>query len=165
MCTSCKRVGFLVKCLLLVPLFVLAVGCSKEGTVSGKVYYKGKLLQSGAVNFVPEGKGNSVGSPIGKDGSYSVSKVPAGLAKISVVTGSAKPPSTQEMQKEMGRGAAMAQKGMEKQKSMLKEKGKPAEAEGPTEEIHLPEKYSNPDESGLSVEVKGGKQVHDIKID
>lgn len=165
MCTSRKRIRFLVTGLLLLPLMVLAAGCSKEGTISGKVYYKGKVLQSGAVNIVPEGKGGTFGSTIGTDGSYSIAKVPPGPAKISVVSGSSKAPSSQEIQRGMGPGAAsVAQKGMEKQKSMLKEKGKPADA-GPIEEVNLPEKYGDPERSGLTVTITGGKQNHDIKME
>lgn len=166
MLTSFKRVGFLVPCLILFPLLGLAIGCgSKAGTISGKVYYKGKVLQSGAINIVPEGKGGGFGSPIARDGTYRVEKVPAGRAKISVVSGSSKAPTAQEMQEGMGgMGAKMAQKGMDEQRSMLKEKGKPADA-GPIEAVNLPEKYGDPEQSGLTIDVTGGKQAHDIKIE
>ena len=162
--TSCKRVRFFVSSLLFFPLFVLAVGCgSKEGSISGKVYYKGQLVTAGSVNFVPEGGKHAFASQIKKDGTYSVSKVPPGPAKIGVVTGSSKPPTAADM-KQMGRGAQRAQKGMEEQKSRLQEKGKPAEAGG-GEAVHVPEKYSDPENSGLKVDVTGGKQQFDIKIE
>jgi hypothetical protein len=71
------------------PLAVLAwglllVGCGpRVGQVTGKVRYKGEVLRSGTVQF--HGADGQVRvSPIGKDGSYRVSDVAVGTARITV---------------------------------------------------------------------------------
>src|SRR5579875_1258947 len=97
-------------CLLLLPLSVLAVGCSSEGTVSGTVSHKGEPLKGGTITFYPEKGTGNYQSGIGKDGTYSVSKLPPGPAKISVnLAVWAGPPS--EIFKRRGGGVA---KGPEK---------------------------------------------------
>lgn len=164
----CERARFFVKCLFLFALLGLAIGCGKkEGTVSGKVYYKGQVLKAGTVRFFPEGKGGGVGADIKEDGSYSISKVPPGPAKISIETANPDPPMPM-MGGPGGRGGGMAMEGMKKQKEKMQSEKK---GEGPTpasrsvEKVKLPEKYSDPEQSGLKVEVTGGKQNHDVKID
>lgn len=166
--TSCKRARIFVAFLFLLPLLLLAVGCGgKEGSVSGKVTYKGEALKSGTVAFYPEGKGGSFTGGIKPDGSYLITKVPPGAAKITVVTGSTKAPTAGEM-KQMGRGAQAAQKGMENAKSRLKENAPPGAPVGSSSSepaVAVPEKYNDPEKSGLTVTVTGGKQTHDIKIE
>src|SRR5262249_5040643 len=96
------------------PFFTLAllvVGCSSEGTLSGKVTYKGEPVQGGSVYFHPEGKDGNFPSVIQTDGSYSVSKLPRGTAKISVIVGNKNIPI--DFSKRMGGGSKFAAKGME----------------------------------------------------
>lgn len=174
--TSCKMSGFFVKCLLPLSLFVLAAGCGRSGTVSGKVYYKGEVLKSGTVGFFPEGQGGSFSSPIGPDGSYSIAKLPAGPAKITVLSAASGPPSGLKGGGGKGGkkgpqtgGQNVAKKGMEQQSSMLKKKenippGAPV-GDASSGGVDLPPKYSDPQKSGLQVEVTGGKQNFDIKMD
>jgi hypothetical protein len=56
---------------------------------------------------------------------------------------------------------------MEKYKEKMKEnrRGRAPEGKGPGEAVNVPPKYSDPQTSGLQVEVTGGKQNHDIKIE
>jgi hypothetical protein len=164
---SCKKVGFIVICLLLFPLLVLAVGCGgSEGTVTGKVYYKGELLRAGSVNFFPESGKGGVGGPIGNDGTYTVYKVPRGQAKVSVVSASSEiplPPGGP-----MGRGGPPPEamkKYKEKMKEGMKGAGSKDRPQAPTKAIELPEKYRDPQTSGLSLQVNGGKQTFDIKME
>ncbi len=166
---SCKRFGLFVPGLLFLSLSVLVVGCGKGGgTVSGKVTYKGETLKRGVVQFFPEGAGGSFTSPIKPDGTYSIPNVPRGMAKISVTSGSAKPPD-QMMKGRGGMGGARAAKGMQQQQERLfKGKDVPpgassaadAAEEGPS----VPPMYNDPEQSNLKVEVTGGKQTHDITI-
>jgi hypothetical protein len=158
--TFCDRPKFFLACLPLLSSFLLASGCSSEGTVSGKVYYKGKLLTSGSVSLFPEDKGGNYFSEIKSDGSYSFSKVPPGPAKISVLVGMKGPPP--DLFSKMGRGKEAAMKGMKKHEGAMKEESKEREAGN---EVVLPEKYANPEESGLKIDVQGGKQTHDIKME
>lgn len=164
--TSCERHKLFVKCLLFCPLIVLAAGCgSKDGTVSGKVTYKGKSMTGGEIHFIPASESGNFATQIEKDGSYSISKLPPGPAKITIMTASPTPPMAM-MGKRRGGGAG-AKKGMEKQQQMLKGKGGEHEGEraAPAEIVAVPEKYADPEKSGLQVDVKGGRQSFDIKID
>ncbi len=165
---SCKRFGLFVPGLLFLSLSVLVVGCGKGGgTVSGKVTYKGETLKRGVVQFFPESAGGSFTSPIKSDGTYSIPNVPRGMAKISVISGSAKPPD-QMMKSRGGMGGVKAAKGMQQQQEKLKQQNIPpgaasaadAAEEGPS----VPPMYNDPEKSNLKVEVTGGKQTHDITI-
>jgi hypothetical protein len=57
-------------------------GC---GDVTGVVYYRNKPLEAGTISFFDERKGVH-SSEINADGSYEVTNVATGIAKLSVVT-------------------------------------------------------------------------------
>jgi hypothetical protein len=164
MCNLNRFWHALARGLLLAGLLALAAGCSSKGKVSGKVYYKNEPLKLGMVQFFPEGQGGAFSSPIGEDGSYSVSKLPPGPVKISVTSSSANPMA----QLNPAVGGPMAQKGMKGAAEMMK-KGKeqagdaapPSAAGGKT----IPAKYGSPETSDLSLNVTGGSQTFDIKLD
>jgi len=149
-------------CLLLFPLSILVVGCgSGQGTVSGKVYYKGKLLPGGDVRFFPESGGGSFYSGIGSDGSYSIAKVPRGPAKITVTYSRESP-----LAKANPRNRAMAERGMQQQQEAMKAHRKNADSAPPPSDVaSVPDKYAKPDQSGLKVDVTGGKQTFDINLE
>src|SRR5690349_4071112 len=113
---------FVGMCLLLAPLFVLAAGCGKGGVVSGKVYYKGKPVTRGTVNFYPEGKGGNYASLIEPDGSYSIAKIPPGPAKITVMVGMSGPPPGLGM-RGGPRSADRAAQGMKQMERVAKSEG------------------------------------------
>src|SRR5205823_10761702 len=77
----------------LLPLAVLSlvllfgvIGCSKSGTVTGKVTYDGKVVAVGTIQFIPEGgKGKAVIAEISK-GEYKAEKVPPGPCTVTVST-------------------------------------------------------------------------------
>jgi hypothetical protein len=127
---------------LSISLLGLAVcGCGKNtGNVSGKISYQGKPLPGGYVNFMSEGEqGNFKTSPIKEDGSYSVSALPVGPAKISIQGLAAR------------RLADLPGQGGKVEKIQQKE-------------VFVPDKYGNTDTSGLKYEVKSGSQSHDIEL-
>jgi|SRR5579884_79280 len=150
-------------CLLLFPLSALTLGCSREGTVSGTVSYKGERLNRGTVTFFPEKGSGTYQSVIGNDGTYSISKLPPGPAKVAVsVPAAGIPPGVIR-----GRAADKIEKALKKgEAGGDKAAGgdKPAEPKSKSGSP-IPDKYANPDKSGLSLEVTGGKQVFDIKLD
>jgi hypothetical protein len=156
---------FVLMCLPLFSLSVLAAGCGREGTVSGKIYYKGQSVTGGNVYFFPEAKSGNYASIIGTDGSYTISKLPPGPAKIAVMVGTkgVPPDVTKRMggqfvakgMKEMGRIGRAASSGGEAS----------GNAAGTKDNISVPKKYTNPEESGLTIDVTGGKQTFDIKLE
>ncbi len=170
MCASHTMRRLVRICLLLFPLSVLVAGCGgSEGTVSGTVYFKGQPLKGGTVFFFPEKGTGNYRAEIGADGAYSVSKLPLGPAKISVSVGSPTVPASVFSQGKFG-GGKVAEKALKGR--MTEEAKKEAETDGQAKPSRLtgysapvPEKYNNPDKSGLTVEVTGGKQTYDIKME
>ena len=145
--TRMQRLFYPLALALAVPALLCGCG-SKTGRVSGKVTYKDKPVQGGTVTFLVSGK-HSASSPIGEDGSYSIEKVPVGPAKISIV-----PP----VPAGPGGGGPMMDPskfggGVEK----------PA-AQPKTKPLNLPEKYKNPEKSGLEYTVTPGSQEHNIPL-
>jgi hypothetical protein len=144
-------------------LCILAAGCgSGQGKVSGKVSYKGKPVPGGDVRFFPESGGGSFYSAIGSDGSYSIASVPRGPAKITVTYSRESP-----LAKGNPRSKAVAEKGMKQQQEAMKAHRKTAEsaAPPPSDVKSVPDKYAKPDQSGLKVDVTGGKQAFDINLE
>ena len=128
--------------MLALSLLTLAAGgCGRNtGSVSGKVSYQGKPLPGGYVNFMSEGENNTFKtSQINEDGSYSVSGLSVGPAKISVQGLSAR------------RLADLPGQGGKDQKVQQKQ-------------VFVPDKYGNTDTSGLKYEVKPGSQSYDIEL-
>jgi hypothetical protein len=111
-------------------------GCSSQGTVSGKVSLNGKALPGGIVS-ITDSEGQTRTGGVNKDGTYSVSNLAPGKAVVTVVTMPDRPSV---------KGA------------------NPAAAVPPADFVAIPAKFSDPTQSGLSVEVKAGKQDFDIQM-
>jgi hypothetical protein len=126
-------------------------GCGgSKGTVSGKVYYKDAPLKGGNVTFVNADK-QSYLVAIQEDGSYSIEKVPPGEIKIAVETASLKPPNSYVLRNKPPADAGGSYT--------------PPDYEARAKRfVPIPDRYSNPDQSGLQYTVKGGKQTFDIKL-
>jgi hypothetical protein len=130
-------------------LAVLAlVGCGpSSGSISGKVTYKDKPLPGGTVAFLTSDQKVKT-AIINNDGSYTIDKVTVGPAKISV-----SPPVA----------AGKMPKGMKMDPSKM---GAPAGAAPPTDDkpVSLPDKYKDPEKSGLTYTIIKGKQEHNIEL-
>lgn len=144
----CSR--FLGVLCLLVPLAL--AGCtSKRGTVSGVVTYKGQPLGNGTVSFVSaDGKGTT--GAIQPDGHYQVNDAPLGPVTISVVT--VPPPPDASAPKGWG--------GLGKVTDPNLVGGGAAGSAG--KYVKIPDKYKDAKSSGLTYDVKGGKQKFDIEL-
>ena len=123
-------------------LALTAAGCgAPTGTISGKVLYQGKPLPGGYVNYMSQEGSVTKSCAIGPDGGYTVSGVPVGAAKITV-QGILAPPRSAWMKvpgRDIPEGA-----------------GRPA--------VYVPPQYGNTDQSGLTWDVVGGGQKHDIEL-
>ncbi len=135
-------------------LLVLVAGCSRQGSVRGKVTYNGTAMPGGYVSFVPvQGGGGGTASIDPKDGTYEVPKLPTGKMKVSV-----RP--AQE---------AKVPKGV-KTFGPPKDVGPPdlGKTFGPgssgAKHVPIPEKYTDPDTSKLEVEIKAGQNTYDIPL-
>lgn len=133
------------------PFALIIAGCggSSVGTVSGTVSYKKQLLKGGNVSIIPKA-GEPRSSSIAEDGSYKISKVPIGPAKITVETKSLRPVSQKSLPGPYARAP----------KDVL-----PQGVQGDAKRyVAIPDKYADPEGSGLSLEVKRGDQTHNIDL-
>ena len=133
------------------------VGCGPAtGKLSGKVTYGDKIVKGGMVTFVVEGKGTVSGS-ISEEGTYSVTDVPAGQAKVCVDTSTMNPAAFKPVMK------YSAPKD-QKPPDGLSSSG-PDRTELERRYVKIPDRYASMDKSGLSTTVTGGAQTYDIKLD
>jgi hypothetical protein len=140
---AARQAGGLMALALTIPL---AVGCgSGSGTVNGKVTYKGQPLTMGTVTFMGT-TGNPATAPINPDGTYKAVKVPLGQVKVGVAV-----PNTPAVPR--GRTMDPSKFGG----------AKPPPEDGP-KPVVIPTKYSSPDTSELSYDVKKGDQTIDIDL-
>ena len=117
-------------CLAVCCAFVGCTGSSK-GDISGVVKYKGEPLPGGTILFYGQPSGQwSAG--INEDGSYTVTGVTTGTAKIAVFG---------SVPLKIGQGTLVVGK-----------------------TVTIPDKYRDPEKSGLICEVHGGSQTHPVDL-
>jgi hypothetical protein len=131
----------------LVLFALVAAGCRGDqtsGTVTGTVRYKGEPLSGGKVTFF--GTNDQVATAmIGADGSYKAQKVPLGTVVAAVSTPGPMP----------GKEDAASNPMMKRKKVAPPEK----------KSVVVPDKYSDPKKSGVTLTVTGGTQSFDINLD
>lgn len=130
----------------LLPLLACTCGCGSS-KISGKVTYKGQPLNGGIVVFT-SANGWSGNAAIAEDGTYNISKVPKGSAKVTV-TGlgeGRKPPRSKKAQRRP------------------QVEGAPQVDQGRTS-VTIPPQYQDLDKTPLKLEVTGGSQTYNIPLD
>lgn len=137
---------------------VLAGGCASKATITGTVTYKGEPIPSGSITFTPESGAPLVNAPI-RDGKYTAEDVPMGNAKVSIMS-----------MYMSGRPSPMMDPG--KREKMAPPKDAPPEAQKAFERstqfkkgLKIPEKYVDPQQSGLTYTVQRGPQTKDFNLD
>src|SRR5262249_55080680 len=122
-------------------LSLALVGCAGRGDVSGKVTYQSKAVPFGTVLF--EGKDGSIQQgAIGPDGSYSVSGVATGEARVAV--NSPNPKSSEVTP-------------IDKKRKMERH----PDVQG---WFPIPKEYGTPSTSGLTYTIKRGANTIDIEM-
>jgi len=115
------------------------VGCGpSRGDLKGKVTYNGQVVKSGSV-LVTGGNGEPKQGAIDREGNYSVDGIVIGQIKIGVSSPEPK-------------GSAMRKKGDEAVKV------------DKTGWFSIPDKFADPQKSGLAFEIKSGPNTKDIDI-
>jgi hypothetical protein len=140
------------------------LGCSKgnpnaPARISGSLTYNGQPIKSGVMQlYTPDGV--AYAAQISSDGTYSATDIPTGELIITVETESTKPAKTYKGTEAAGRMQQMKQVGR-----------RPGGGDGggtaeppPVHYIKIPAMYSNPKTSPLTVDVKAGRQVHNIEL-
>jgi hypothetical protein len=155
-----SKPGRLLSFLFFLSAVPFLAGCGSS-KVSGKVTYQGKTVPGGMVVFY--GADNWTGnSPIEKDGSYTIPKVPPVMMKITADTSSLRPVR-------MPMGAPKMPNLQKNPPPDLPEQAKENPLYNPNlnadRYLPIPPKYADRELSGLTYEVTSGTQIHDIKLD
>ena len=145
-------------------------GCGGgTGSISGKITHKGKPVVFGTITFIDE-QGKSTTGEISPDGSYTVSGVGIGVAKILV--GSSLPASAASTGK--GKSANPREKGRGARKG---DEAPPPRSSGGREDtpvevapevakkwFPIPDSYADPAVSTLSYTVTSGVNTYDVVL-
>jgi hypothetical protein len=124
-----------------------SVGCwSPRNVVEGRVVFEGKPLPGGRVTFLCDGKGRPARSAaLAKDGSYEVTDVSVGPARVSVETFRPLPKPKPSIDPVTGQEV-------------------PVEWEDTGPYLPIPDRYAHPAMSGLECTVVPGRQTFDIAL-
>ena len=131
-------------------------GCGGgTGNVSGTVTYQGKVVKGGNVTFVStEGKPGASSAQISEDGTYTMPKVPTGNVKICVDTETFNPASRSKVPKYAPPAGQTAPDGFGT-----------GDSEGMAKRYtQIPGTFAKPETTGLTYEIVGGEQTHNIDI-
>jgi hypothetical protein len=112
---------------------------AETGVVEGHVTYRGNPLQEGTIQFHPE-KGKPVVVKLQAEGTFKAKDVPVGELRVTVETESVNPANVKD--------------GDKKDTGPAKE----------TKYQPIPVKFAKPETSGLTAEIKKGKQTLDIDL-
>jgi hypothetical protein len=136
-----------------VPAVLLALGAAAgcgppTGSVTGTVKYNGKLVAGATVELTPP-TGRPIETTTGPDGLYGLKDVPAGEARVAVVTVSAEFAKARDQQAEPSAREKF-------DKDVSKTKGMKYSL--------LPEKYSAASTTPLRVTVQSGENKFDVEL-
>jgi hypothetical protein len=148
------RIRRLGAVLLILTGGLTLVGCgrSSQATVTGKVTYKGQPLKGGSISLISDA-GGVVKSTIEEDGSYKITKAPLGSAKVTVDTKGLRPVNQKAVKGPYANAKAPPE--------VLPKSAKGGDA---SHYVAIPPRYADPEKSGLSVEVKKGKNEQNIDL-
>ena len=135
---------FLCRAAVFGLLGIAAAGCQRTGSVAGKVSYQNKTVVYGTVLVVAT-DGNTHQGNIGEDGSYSVQGIRVGDARLAINSPDPTAPIVNK--------AEQKNPEEDKRRAGLKAKWFP-----------LPRDLGDANKSGLTVQVKGGEDRHDIEL-
>jgi hypothetical protein len=124
-----------------------ASGCGRDdpsNRVKGVVRLDGKALPSGTVSFWGR-DGSQVFAPISPEGEYQIANVPEGEASIAVFPDSPNPFAVKPPPRRAGAGQT-------------------AVGDQPVGAIGFPERYTDPERSGLTWRVEKGDQTFNIDL-
>jgi hypothetical protein len=132
-------------------VLLTALGCGGSANVSGKVTYKGEPLPWG--NVVIYGANGKIESgQISPDGTYAVHKAPVGEVKMAVIVSNPSPKTPPGQT--LGKGP----------KTRPPRRLPPPPDLPPIKFVPIPDRYKEPDQSGLNFTLKSGEQTIDLDL-
>jgi hypothetical protein len=137
----------------------MVLGCSQNklapARVSGSLTYKNQPIKAGSMHFhTPDGV--AYPATISQDGTYSASDIPEGEMIVTVETESIGAKETASKSKTGQARAKMGQPPPPGVAASMPSRGELY--------VKIPQKYSNPKTSPLTVTLKSGRQVHNIDL-
>lgn len=148
------KIAAVVACVGLLGSLMGCGGPTARSTVKGQVKLGEKNLTAGTVIFTSTKDNTSGSGPIDKDGNYVVRDAPLGDVKISV---------TVPKGMMMGKIDSQMAKGPPGVGAMPEGNAGPGGID-PAKIVNIPDKYSNPDTSGLTHKIEAGEQTHNITL-
>jgi hypothetical protein len=143
-------------CLIALSFLPLITACGVReskleesgATLTGTITYNGAQIEFAQVT-VRGAKGENAIGIVGEDGKYKVENAPLGDVTIAVNTAAQQGAFTAKM---MAQGAAAADPNAPKKRSDPKF-------------VNVPEKYYEPEKSGLKTTIQKGENTFDIKVE
>jgi len=140
-----------------VTMLLSLTGCSRtapSGSVTGSVRFAGKPVVAGRLALLCEGGSEPVFFADIADGVYRIAKAPVGRAKVTVQAFAAKASNT--VSSPMSATALPGAPPPMPTTISMPQHGKPLAS--------FPERYLNPNTSGLTCEIKPGTQSQDFEL-
>lgn len=132
-------------------------GCSVgSGNVKGTVSYKGKLLSQGRITLT-DGNKYCETVDIQADGSYSFTNCPTGKLMIGIESENPVDIKERENERKRAEAAGMPMRGAANSAVVR--------AGDPSKWIAIPASYAVAADSGLTVDVSGGENEHNINLE
>jgi hypothetical protein len=146
--------------LVLLPLCCgLALGCGQSRTparLQGEVKYNGQLVKGGTIQFHSKEFG-IFQTTIRDNGTYAMSDLPAGEVVVTIETESVNP--DREIPQYGGKPAAPDGGAAAKKAGVP-----PPPAANKGNYVHIPERYRDPAQSGLTVTLGSGSQTQNFDL-
>jgi hypothetical protein len=142
-------------------LLLAAAGCGGKGNVSGTVRYNGEPLPSGEIAFIGQSGDKQVKKGLIRDGAYRIDAIPCGPVKITVTTSR---PTGSSTGAAPTRGVKPGELPpvMQGMQVKLPEPGQTPEP--PAKYVPIPERYADPERSGLEYTVTRGSNTKDVDL-
>lgn len=141
---------------IIVPAIALLVGSGcgpSTGTVTGKVTFNGQPVNLGTVTIHNE-NGQVASSLLNEAGEFRITNIKPGLVRITVVTHPSVPPGLQLVEQPPPPASAVYQPSGTKGGVFTSKR----------RYLWIPERYTHPDHSGLTLTVESGEQSKDLVL-
>jgi hypothetical protein len=142
----------------------MALGCggssNTPGKVEGKITYNGTALGGGTIRFESPSGGGVYGAGIKPDGTYSITDMSSGDMVVTIETESINP--NKQIPSYGGAPGDPMSKAMAPRAELEKQGVGKATSGG--NYVKIPDKYNNPQTSGLKVTVGKGNQTENFTL-